>query len=291
MEQEARETKNEVFKSPSHEGAQYQQPRPVSAAERVRADFGMDIPAETVPLPSLGKVYPQGSPLHMRETVDITPMSTREEDILTSRALLKKGTVITELIRSCLVDKSIDPASLVAGDRNALMVAIRVTGYGAAYEAEIECDECNVKAPREFNLADLPIKSLDIDPVRPGENLFEFSLPRCKKVVKFRFLTGRDEEEILALQEKQKKLGISSDAAVTTNLFHSIVSVDGIEDRQKLAGFIRVMPAMDSLALRSYVKDHEPGILMKQEITCASCGHEEVTQIPLGISFFWPHTG
>ena len=218
-------------------------------------------------------------------------MTAREEDILTSRALLKKGTVITELLKSCLVDRSVNPADLLGGDRNALMVAIRITGYGPDYNAEIECQECSTKSPHEFNLAELPVRRLSIDPVMPGTNLFEFSLPKSKKLVKFRFLTGRDEEEMVTMADKQKKLGLSTESNVTNNLMHAIVSIEGIEDRGKIANFIKMMPAMDSLALRNYIKDHEPGVIMKQETSCPSCGHTEEVAMPLGVNFLWPQAG
>jgi len=262
-----------------------------TAAEKVKAEFGLDIPLEVVPLPSSGKVYPQNSSLYGSESVEIRSMTAREEDILTSRALIKKGTVITELIKSCLVDRSINPHDLLGGDRNALMVAIRITGYGPEYKAEIECQECGTKAPHDFNLAELPIRRLEIEPVAQGSNIFEYVLPRSKKVVKFRFLTGKDEEEIMTMSEKQKKLGLSTESNVTTSLIHAIVSIDGIEDRAKIANFIRNMPARDSLELRNYIRDNEPGVVMKQDTSCPSCGHAEEVAMPLGVNFLWPSAG
>jgi hypothetical protein len=104
-------------------------------------------------------------------------------------------------------------------------------------------------------------------------------------------MTGRDEEEILLMTEKQKKLGLPTESNVTTNLLYTIVSIDGVEDRGKIANFIKVMPARDSLSLRNYIKDNEPGITMKQETTCSSCGHVEEVTMPLGISFLWPSAG
>lgn len=286
---EEREHRNQVFAA----AAQGVDPRipQVSAVEKVKADFNLDIPVEVVPLPSCGKAYPTNHPLHGHETIEIRAMTAREEDILTSKALLKKGTVITELIKSCLVDKSVNPNDMLIGDRNALMVAIRITGYGAEYDVEIDCNECQTKAPQQFNLAALPLQRLEIEPVQPGMNLFEFKLPYTKKVVHFRFLLGRDEEEIVATQEKQKKLGMSTDASVTTNLLYSIVSIDGVEDRAKIAGFVRMMPARDSLALRNYIRDTEPGIRMRQETSCPSCGHSEEVGMPIGVTFLWPSAG
>jgi rubredoxin len=215
-------------------------------------------------------------------------MTAREEDILTSRALLKKGTVVTELIKSCLIDKSINTLDLVAGDRNALMVAVRITGYGAEYTAEVSCPECEAKSQQTFNLAELPVKRLEIDPVTEGQNLFEFVLPHTKKKVLFKFTTGKDEEELTVIQEKQKKLGLKTDSTVTTALQQAIVSVGGIEDRAKINNFIKAMPARDSLALRNYIRQNEPGLTMKQDMTCPECGHSEEVNMPLGVSFLWP---
>ena len=253
-----------------------------------RHDIGGDIPSEEVPLPSSGKVYPLTSPLHGQETVSISAMTTREEDILTSKALLKKGTVITELIRSCLIDKTIDPADMLTGDRNTLMVAIRVTGYGQEYDAEVECTGCNTKSSQKFDLAQLPIQRLVLDPIADGVNAFEFLLPRTKKTVRFKFLTGKDEETISATVERAKKLQIATDTVVSTNLLYSIVSVDGTEDRAKIGDFVRKMPAQDSLALRNYIKSNEPGIILKQEVTCGHCGESDEVSMPIGTSFLWP---
>lgn len=288
MTDEDRTKKNEVFGQKTRVDSDVPG---VSVVESFKNDFGYEIPIESVPLPSNGKVYPEGSPLCDVESVEIRAMTAREEDILTSQALLKKGVVITELIKSCLVDKRIDPRELIAGDRNALMVAIRITGYGHEYDAEMECGECNVKNSRVFNLAELPIKRMEIEPVVPHMNMFQFVLPVSKKIINFKFLTGRDEEQITTLVEKQKKLGINSDNSVTTNLLYSIVSIDGNEDRNKISQFVRMMPARDSHSLRMFIKDNDPGIIMKQEVSCPACGHSEEVSIPFGVNFLWPSAG
>jgi hypothetical protein len=247
-----------------------------------------DIPAESVPLPSKGMVYPEKSPLCGRETVDIRVMTAREEDILTSRALIKKGTVITELIKSCLVDKEINVGEMIAGDRNAIMVSLRITGYGSEYPAEIECNSCGHNFENTFRLDKLPLKRLDLSPVRSGTNVFEFELPISKRKVYFKFLTGDDEEEINIIQDKMKKLGNLQDQFVTTRLKYSIVQVDDIEDKGYIARFVDSMRAGDSKALRKYMDKHEPGMVMRQIATCPACGQDEEVGMPLGAQFFWP---
>ena len=282
-----REQRNAVFQPPAvSPGIQT-----VSVADKVKAEFGLDIPNEIAPLPSCGKVYPTSSALCNRETIEIRSMTTREEDILMSRALLKKGTVITELIKSCVVDKSINVTEMLTGDRTALMVAIRITGYGPEYDAEIVCGECENKFSNPFDLSQLPLKRLEIEPKEQHTNQFEFLLPYSKKRVTFKFLTGLDEEEIAASAAKQKKLQLGGETAISSNLLHSIISIDGISDRSKIANFVRMMPARDSRALREFMRDNEPGITMRQEVTCPSCGHTDEVSMPMGVSFLWPGAG
>ncbi len=276
--------RNEVFNSPGSEESL----RGTPGMQTQELDF--EIPVETVPLPSRGLAYSVDHPLHACETIDIKAMTAREEDILTSRALIKKGTVITELIRSCLVNKQIDPNSLLSGDRNALMVAIRITGYGVDYKTEVECPSCSTKDQHEFNLAELPINSLGADPTELGTNSFEFTLPMTKKNVQFKFLTGKDEQEIIISSERRKKSGIMSDNLVTNKLQYSLVMVDGKTERSSINHFIRHMPARDSLALRRHMDKVEPGIDMKGWVDCPHCAESSEVNFPLGTSFFWPDT-
>jgi hypothetical protein len=170
------------------------------------------------------------------------------------------------------------------------MTAIRITGYGADYEVEVMCPECDEKVSHTFDLSQLPIKRLEIDPISEGENLFEFELPVTKKKVIFRFLTGKDElnMSIEADRRKKKKLGGDVDNVVTKRLLYSIVSIDGIEDKNKIATFIRNMPARDSRMLRKFMDEHEPGIDMKGWLECTSCFEHSEVNLPIGASFFWP---
>lgn len=253
----------------------------------MKDDFGLEIPAETIPLPSKGVLYPEGHPLHQVEAIDIRPMTAREEDILTSRALIKKGTVITELIKSCLVDKRIDPDHMISGDRNAVMTALRITGYGADYRVGVSCPECGEDSTQEFDLSGLPIKPLGAE-AEGHDNVFSFELPYCKKEVKFKFMTGADEAYMTKLQNQKKKKQMGSESLITDRYKHQIISVAGITDKTKISFFIRNMPAKDSRALRNFMDDAEPGIEMKAWMDCPHCLETSEVRLPLGASFFWP---
>ncbi len=287
---EKREQKNQVF---TKGAAQHVDVSPgikkESAAEKLQREFGIVVPAEVVTLPSKGAVYPPESGLYQKLDVQIKAMTTREEDILTSRALIKKGTVITELIKSCITEPGIDLDALIAGDRNALMIGIRCTGYGAIYKPTMQCSACSAQSEQAFDLSKLAIKPLDVAPVAEGVNEFGFDLPFTKAKVTFKFLTGKDEEELLTTQERRKKVVSSQvDTLVSDQLKATLLSVNNVRDRNKLAFFVDNMPGQDSLALREYMRVVQPGIDMTALFECDKCGHNEEVQIPIGIEFFWP---
>ena len=284
--------KNDVLTGGSPEGsmaAGWQGQR----GDVLRDEFGLEIPVENVPLPSKGILYPVDHPLHMQETIEIRAMTAREEDILTSKALIKKGTVITELIKSCLMDKRIDPNDMILGDRNALMVALRITGYGADYQIEVGCPACGERSKQGFNLSELPITRLTCEPVAQGSNLFEAKMPKNRDsdpdlIIRYRHMTGHDEVEVTKISERKKKQGFQTDNLITQRYRQQIVAVNDITDKTKIQMFIQKMPTRYSLALRKAMDGNEPGISMKQHIQCPHCSEESEVSMPLGASFFWP---
>ena len=275
--------RNDVFNAASDHD-----PRVTETLEQAQQDLGFDIPVETVPLPSLGQAYPKSHPLHMQQSIDIRAMTAREEDILTSRAFIKNGSVITQLIQSCLIDKTIDARSLLSGDRNAILIAIRITGYGSDYNANITCPVCGTGQVHTCMLSDLPIRQLDESPVKEGTNEFEIVLPVSGKKVSVAFGTGYDEEEAMITSERKKKQGIVADNLVTDRLFRALISVQGNTDKSYINKFIRNMPARDSLEIRRFLEGKEPSVTMLTDFTCDNCQYEEEMPLPMGANFFWP---
>ena len=228
---------NEVFTGSNPEGSMaegWSGPR----GNILKDEFGLEIPIENVPLPSKGVVYPAEHPLHMQETVQIRAMTAREEDILTSKALIKKGTVISELIKSCLINKAINPEDMLLGDRNAIMVALRITGYGSEYAIEVSCPSCGERSKQDFDLSQLPITRLSQPPIALGANVFETPMPRRTEkdpniVIRYRHMTGIDEKQISQTQERKKKQGFKNNNLITTRYQHQIVSINEVQDRTK----------------------------------------------------------
>ena len=249
---------------------------------------GFSVPRDFVMLPSKGRIYPPDSPLHNMEEIEVRHLTAADEDILTSRSLLRSGTAIDTLLDNVIINQSIKSEELVSGDKNAIMTFLRITGYGPEYKVEISCPDCNEDIKSEFDLSQLNMKMLDTDPVEQGQNRFSLDLPSGVNV-NFKFLTSKEEKVISDEQDKIKKMTQSPlDHNITTRFKYQLISVDGNEDRSFIDGFINVMNVRDSRAFRKYFDEIEPDVIMKQDFNCPQCGHRGEVDIPITVDFFWP---
>ena len=139
-------------------------------------------PTEVVELPSKGLPYPESSPLSSG-TIEMKYMSAKEEDILTNMNFIRQGIVIDKLLQSMIVSK-IDYDELLTGDKNALLIAARILGYGKDYDVEIN-DSFGQKIRTTVDLTDFDPKPLDESIFVKGKNEFAFTLPQSKITVTF----------------------------------------------------------------------------------------------------------
>ena len=239
-------------------------------------------PTEVIDLPSGGKLYPQDSPLRDGK-ITIKYMTAKEEDILTSQNLIKKGLVIEKLIDALIVTEGIKYQDLIVGDKNAVMIAARILAYGPEYPTELINPNTGDKITHTFNLADCPFKKLPEDVT---ENKFNIKLPVSKADITFKLLTGREEnlieEEIKAIQKVNPQVV----PELTTRLKHVITSVNGDTEKQTISSFVDNMLSRDSLHLRQEMKKNAPDIELQQTIEIE--GEEVMVDIPMTTNFFWP---
>ena len=269
---------------------------PSEYAEQMAAQRGSDhdkmagftVPRDYVILPSKGRVYPVESPLYNMEEIEVRHLTAADEDILTSRSLLRSGRAIDVLLDNVILNKSIKAEELVSGDKNAIMTFLRITGYGPEYGVELTCPGCGEDIKSEFDLTQLNMNMLDVAPVGEGLNRFEFKMP-SGVIVHFKLLTSKEEKVISDEQDRIKKMTNSPlDHNITTRLQHQIISVDGNEDKTYIQNFINVMNVRDSRAFRKYFDSIEPDVIMKQDFNCPLCGHRGEVDIPITVDFFWP---
>jgi hypothetical protein len=245
-------------------------------------------PSEVINLPSKGWFYPENTPLSTG-TLELKPMTAKEEDILTSKNLIQKGVVLDKLLESLIVEKAVNAGDMLNCDRNAAFVAIRRMAYGDEYKASITCPKCGADNPLVIDLGKMDNRPFEFEKYPKGKNAFDFTLPMSKKVVTFRLLTKKDEDAIEADLKALQKVSTEMTSEVTTRLKSVITAIDGSPDKGAIRKFVDEMRAGDSLALRNYIRSTTPDVDMSFDFQCRQCGVERREDVPLGVSFFWPN--
>jgi len=240
-------------------------------------------PTEEVTLPSKGLIYPSENPLS-KGTLEMKYMTAKEEDILTNDSYIKNGTVIDKLLQSLIITP-INYNDLIVGDKNAIMIAARVLGYGKDYSFTLEDEEHTV------DLTEVNDKELQVDHLlEKGKNEFSFTLPTIQKDITFKILTHGDEKKIDTEVKGLKKIDKKSSAEYSTRLKHMILSIEGDYERKTVRQFVdNQLLARDSRALREYIKEIQPDVDLTFELENAA-GDVKGVRIPIGITFFWPDT-
>jgi hypothetical protein len=256
------------------------------------APMSFSVPTDFVELPSKGAFYLDGHPLHGLDSVEIKYMTAKEEDILTSKTLLKKNLTIDRLLRSIMINKSINPDDLLTGDKNALIISARITGYGSDYTTGINCPSCGAQNQYTIDLetslqSAAYVENQSDDATKTDRGTYVVETPRTKAKVEFKMLNGHDEKRLLAAEEKRKKMKLPESLATTTmNAF--IVSVNGNSDPMYVGSFIENAPAADARYVREAYRVLSPNVEMSFEFQCRSCDHEQDMEVPLNAEFFWP---
>ena len=242
-------------------------------------------PTEVIDLPSGGKLYGKDSPLYGGK-IELKYMTAKEEDILTSQNLIKKGLVIEKLLNSLIMTPGVHIDDLFLGDKNAVMVASRILGYGPEYICEVTHPRTYDKKEYTFNLADCPFNELPED-VDYTKNEFEFNLPLAKTKITWKILNGHDENLIDDEIKKTSKLTKDVKPELTTRLKHVITSINGDTDTKNIYSFVDNLLSRDSILLRNEIQRVTPDINLKQEIEFEE-GDSVTVNIPMTVGFFWP---
>ncbi len=250
------------------------------------------VPTEMVELPSKGKFYPENHPLHNVEELEIRYMTAKDEDVLNSKSLLKKGIAIDRFLQGIIVDKKVKVDSLLIGDRNAIIVAARITGYGEEYSTRVTCPSCMTTNSHDFDLEEaLEVQLGDdaegMETQKTANGTFVITLPRTSVETEVRLMNGNDEKALLKMSESKKKHKLP-DSVFTDQFKRFIVSVNGNTDKDLIYKFVDLMPALDARYLRKAYAQVIPNVSLKHSFTCEACDYDQIIDIPFTADFFWP---
>ena len=214
-------------------------------------------------------------------------MTAKEEEILASQNLISKGVVLDKLFESIIADKKINIDDIIIGDKNAIVLATRILGYGPEYKIQVPSIEGQTEI--QIDLSKVQTKDVDLDKLN-RENIYEWVTPVGKNVIKWRMLTHGDEKMIdtdVRAMNRLNKDGAS--AELTTRYRYMIKSVDGKEDTKSIVDFVNnKFLARDTRAFRTHIKELQPDMKMEFEYDNPNTGEKEMTPIPMGVGFFWP---
>jgi hypothetical protein len=234
-----------------------------------------NIPTEIIELPSKGLLYPSENPLSSGK-IEMCYMTAKPEDILTNQSYIQKGTVLDKLFQALIVSK-VDYNDLVTGDKNAIMVAARVLGYGKDYIFDYNGTEYNI------DLTTLENKPFTIP--NKGINEFAYTLPSTNTNITYKILTHGDEQKIQAELDGLKKINKNASPELSTRLKYSITSVNEDRETKTIREFVdNHLLARDSRELRKHIKENQPDV----DLSFFPEGSSDRVDIPIGLKFFWP---
>ena len=251
--------------------------------ENVTKESKFKFPTEIVDLPSKGLIYPKDNPLSSGK-LEMKYMTAREEDILTNQNYISKGIVLDKLLESLIVSK-VNYNDIIVGDKNALLIASRVLGYGKDYTFNAISKNEGLKnfTIDLTTLKDKVLKKKDL--IEEGVNGFKYTLPTTNKLITFKLLTHGDEIAIDKEIAGQNKIRPGSNPEITTRLKYIITSIDGDSEKKTIREFVDgYLLAKDSRALREEIKRVSPDVDLKYT---GEDGEEDIN-IPINLNFFWP---
>ena len=239
---------------------------------------------DIVELPSKGIFYPS-----KQSSVKVKHLTTDSDDILTSPELIRNGKVLDVLLDNAIVDNNLSADDMIVGDRNAVLLFLRKEGFGDNYPVKMLCPNCGETFKEDVSISKLAVKELVEAPDENG--LFAVQLPKTKWNIKFRLLTGKDENFLTKKAEtpKKTKKNVSYSQLLSERYILQVMEINGVNDKLHIKKAITNMPISDSLFLREYMREIEPGVDMNYDFTCKHCQHEFEDTVPVTATLFWPN--
>ncbi len=235
-----------------------------------------NFPTEEIELPSKGLVYPKEHPLSSGK-VEMKYMTAKEEDILSNQSYIQKGTVLDKLLQSLIISKGVKVDDLIVGDKNALLIASRILGYGKEYEFEYD------GITESVDLTELENRPID-EKLFNNKNEFSYKFKSSGNEITYKLITGKDDKLIKRELEGYKKINKEASPELTTRLKRIILSVNGDDDQKTIREFVdNYLLAKESRELREHILSTQPDV----DLNIVTSGGKEVA-IPIGLRFFWP---
>lgn len=262
---------------------------------------------DMIPLPSKGECYKTKT-----SKVPVSYLTAYDENMIIAPNLYRDKLIIDAILQQKVMSDEVPVADMLEGDRDAIILYLRASGYGNEYPITATDDRTGEEFDAMVDLSTIKFKPFNLKGDANG--YFDFELPVSHDVVKFRFLTHQNMLDLQKFEEMEnevlKKARLNYFAvemedfldndetldktekikareairtlehwadkideeellythAVTNRLEMSVMSVNGVTDRDYIKSYVRNMNVRDSSALRKYINDNEPGLDYNVEI-------------------------
>lgn len=153
-----------------------------------KREFSANVSYDVIPLPSKGQTY-----RHKTDRLQVAYLTANDENMFVSPNLYRDGLLIDFLLNEKIMDAGIDPSELLDGDRDAIILWLRATGYGNEFPITATDNETGTEFETIIDLSQIKFKEFNL--VSDDNGWFTFELPMSKDEVKFKFLNHRETED------------------------------------------------------------------------------------------------
>lgn len=251
------------------------------ASQMNQIDPDLVVDFDVVKLPSKGIFYKNGI-----KEVEVEYLTSKDEDILSTQALIESGRVFDVILKRKIKTKGVEIDKLLTGDKNAILLFLRMSSYGHEYDVEVTDPRTGYPFKETVDLRRLTYKTPDINP--DFEGLFEVHIPKRNKLVKFKLLNSEEEKRVLETADNMRTAYNTEYSEYgTLKLVSQIVDIDGKRDKLYIRSFVEAMPAIDALTIRKKILEVTPDVNMSYEFT-AKDGFKFKSTLVVGVDFFFP---
>lgn len=235
----------------------------VSSRERESGPM-VDPPQDTVFQLAAGYLQEDGV---WTKTFEVRELTGRDEEALAHisdfgrslSAMIHRGTV--RLGKDSVTEDRLD--SLVAGDWDTILIALRIVSFGSSLELNPTCSDCGV--PYEVTI-DLR-KDINVRTANPEDLRWQVECPR--HIYDMSLFTGATQRRIWEKASEDKVATLNTEA-----LYDSVQAIDGMPVLS--IEVIRDLPIADRRLLLKSVQERRVGPdLQGVMIKCPTCGYEQ----------------
>lgn len=147
-----------------------------------------------IPLPSKGECYKSKI-----AKMPVAELTAYDENMIVAPNLYRDNLIIDTILEEKILNDTIDPADLLEGDRDAIILYLRANGYGVEYPITVTDEETGKQFDTIIDLSKIQYKPFKLKGDENG--WFDYTLPVGGNEIKFKFLTHRDNLKLRKREE------------------------------------------------------------------------------------------